>query len=95
MQNRYSGDVGDFGKLGLLRFLEKQGLKIGVNWYLTDDETHNADGKFIEYTSNKAFAECDDELLHTLSDIITNGRRSVSALEEKTYLQRLYITPKK
>lgn len=95
MQNRYSGDVGDFGKLGLLRFLEKQGLKIGVNWYLTDDETHNADGKFIEYTSNKAFAECDDELLHTLSDIITNGRRSVSALEEKNLLTKaLYYSEK-
>lgn len=29
MQNRYAGDVGDFGKLGLLRFLENQGLRIG------------------------------------------------------------------
>ena len=34
MQNRYTGDIGDFGKLGLLRVLQESGLTIGVNWYL-------------------------------------------------------------
>ena len=38
MQNRYTGDIGDFGKLGLLRQLRQTGLSIGVNWYLTPDE---------------------------------------------------------
>ena len=37
MQNRYTGDIGDFGKLGLLRQLGRTGLSIGVNWYLTLD----------------------------------------------------------
>jgi len=31
MQNRYVGDIGDFGKLGLLRVLSSNGLSIGVN----------------------------------------------------------------
>ena len=44
MQNRYVGDIGDFGKLGLLRALSSKGLSIGVNWYLTTDESHNGDG---------------------------------------------------
>lgn len=35
MQDRYVGDVGDFGKIGMLRQLEEAGLRIGVNWYLT------------------------------------------------------------
>ena len=35
MQNRYTGDIGDFGKLGLLRQLSRTGLSIGVNWYRT------------------------------------------------------------
>ena len=35
MQNRYAGDVGDFGKLGLLRQLTSTRLDIGVNWYWT------------------------------------------------------------
>ena len=34
MQDRYAGDVGDYGKIGLLRCLEKQGFNIGINWYL-------------------------------------------------------------
>ena len=45
MQNRYTGDIGDFGKLGLLRVLQDAGFSIGVNWYLTPDENHNQDGK--------------------------------------------------
>ena len=37
MQNRYAGDVGDFGKIGLLRQLAAAGYHIGVNWYLAPD----------------------------------------------------------
>ena len=33
MQDRYAGDVGDYGKIALLRFLQAQGFSIGVNWY--------------------------------------------------------------
>jgi hypothetical protein len=55
MQNRYAGDVGDFMKLGLLRYVGVPpsdggtGLMIGLNWYLAPDERHNADGKQITY----------------------------------------------
>lgn len=44
MQNRYAGDIGDFGKFGLLRALRGSGLSIGVNWYLVPDETRIGDG---------------------------------------------------
>ena len=30
MQNRYTGDIGDFSKLGLLRALQAAGLSIGL-----------------------------------------------------------------
>ena len=33
MQDRYAGDVGDYGKIGVLKFLQTQGFTIGVNWY--------------------------------------------------------------
>ena len=61
MQDRYAGDVGDFGKYGLLRFLCGQreiseespssapNLRLGVVWYLYPDECGNADGKHITY----------------------------------------------
>ena len=35
MQDRYAGDVGDFGKLGMFRQIDETGLKIGINWCLT------------------------------------------------------------
>ena len=66
MQNRYAGDVGDFGKLGMLRRIEKSGISVGVNWYLVGDENHNNDGKHIGYLENKQFRGCDDELLEKL-----------------------------
>ena len=33
MQDRYAGDIGDFGKIGLLKTLQAQDLSVGVNWY--------------------------------------------------------------
>ena len=54
MQDRYAGDVGDFLKYGLLRWLtvsenDEAPLSLGVVWYLTPDESHNADGKHTAY----------------------------------------------
>ncbi len=60
MQNRYVGDVGDFGKYGLLRFLSGETdpgtrFRLGVVWYLTHDQTHargrvtNGDGQHLGY----------------------------------------------
>lgn len=37
MQNRFAGDIGDYGKYGLLRALAKLPLRLGVIWYLTPD----------------------------------------------------------
>ena len=37
MQNRYVGDIGDFGKYGLLRALY-HGRQLGVAWYLCPDD---------------------------------------------------------
>ena len=54
MQDRYAGDLGDFLKLGLLRWLVAPSFdapphRLGVVWYLAPDESHNADGKHIAY----------------------------------------------
>lgn len=83
MQDRYAGDVGDFGKLGMLRKIADTGLKIGVNWYLTykPEEHSNDDGKHIGYLNDAAFSGCDDELKEVLSRIIKDDR-NVSSLEE-------------
>ena len=82
MQDRYAGDVGDFGKFGMLRILENSGLKIGVNWYLVGDENHNNDGKHIGYLENKKFKSCDEELLIALKNMLKSGERSVKEIEK-------------
>lgn len=89
MQNRYVGDVGDFGKYGLLRRLcmpkegvEGTGLRLGVAWYLVPDEVHNADGKIVGYlnptrTNLRNYRTCDPKLYDALATIIRDQDRSV------------------
>ena len=87
MQNRYAGDVGDFGKLGMLRCIEQTGVKIGVNWYLVDDEIQNQDGKHIGYLQDNNYVGNDDILRIALATLIQNGERSVKRLEQLNLLQ--------
>lgn len=87
MQNRYAGDVGDFGKFGLLRSLAKTGMRIGVNWYLVPDEKHNNDGRHTGYLhKEKDFSICDIDLFKALKDVIDTDNRNVLTLEEKSLL---------
>ena len=82
MKNQYTGDIGDYGKYGLLRFLARQGIKIGVNWYLTDDDK-SADGKFTTYLENPAERVCDPELFDALKKIVARGRdKSVKMVQD-------------
>ena len=52
MKNQYFGDIGDYGKYGLLRWLAGQGLSIAVNWYLTPDNASN-DGSIRVYVKKE------------------------------------------
>jgi hypothetical protein len=96
MQNRYAGDVGDFIKLGLIRHLAAADLSFGVNWYLTPDEAHNADGKHVAYVEpgNRQHASlkaCDPDLMERLSRVVA-GSRSVQALEDSGALPASALT---
>lgn len=93
MQDRYTGDIGDFGKLGLLRVLQEQNLSIGVNWYLTPDETHNEDGKYTEYLNEEKkekYFPCDESLWQELKKIVDSGNRNVSALQNEHILKAAF-----
>ena len=86
MQDRYAGDIGDFGKLALLKALAREGLSIGVNWYKTEPaekEALNADGKFL---IPERFAVCDPELAGKLHAISSGDNRSIAALEKADIL---------
>jgi hypothetical protein len=98
MQDRYAGDVGDFGKFGLLRHLcgetaqdKHPRLKAGVIWYRVGDETHNADGRHTPYLNRNPrndhrLRACDEAVYDALAAVVSDNRRSVAALERADLL---------
>lgn len=101
MQDRYAGDVGDFGKFGLLRHLcgitatkTTPSLKPGVIWYRVADETHNADGRHISYLernprNHQRFRACDDVVYDALEKLVfQDNDRSIAALERAALLPK-------
>lgn len=103
MQDRYVGDVGDFGKYGLLRALcglkdrARPFLSLGVVWYLTmtDElgETHLNDGKHVGYLEGNAkndrtYRACDEELYDKLVLIVNQDKRKVYAIQAAGILPR-------
>ena len=92
MQNRYTGDIGDFGKLGLLRALQASGLSIGVNWYLVPDEEHNNDGRYVQYLKSEDYRQCDEYLWLKLNQIVSSERRDVSSIENEGILKASFFS---
>ena len=81
MKNQYVGDVGDYGKYGLLRFLTSHGIKIGVNWYLTENDG-STDGRFTTYLKNPAERVYDPELFDALQNIADCPEKNVKMIEQ-------------
>lgn len=87
MQDRYAGDIGDFGKFALLRGLAP-GRRLGVCWCRTNGsgETNN-DGRHLAYLRRpERFRSLDPEAFDALAlfiDQVVQGRcdRTVSSLE--------------
>ena len=94
------GDVGDFGKYGLLRALcaeeltwgrRTYDLSLGVVWYLVPDEEGTADGGHTGWARQVSrimhrYMPCDPELYHALLRMIQDGDRSVRAVRERGVL---------
>jgi hypothetical protein len=69
MQDRYTGDIGDFVKYALLRHLAAH-RRLGIAWYLYPDEA-NGDGKHTGYLSDpKSWRHLDPELFEELRLIV-------------------------
>jgi hypothetical protein len=91
MQNGYVGDVGDFGKYGLLRaFCLPAGdvgrdLSLGVVWHLVPDEGPKADGKHPSYldptpANLEYYGCCDPFLYKRLAEIVDTKSRNVTSI---------------
>ncbi len=81
MKNQYVGDIGDYGKYGLLRFLANQGIKIGVNWYLSEDDG-TTDGKFTAYLRVPSERVYDPELFDALQQITNHPDKTIKMIEQ-------------
>ena len=69
MKNQYVGDIGDYGKYGLLRFISNSGIRIGVNWYLTKNDEHIVDGNIRGYLKDDAESVYDCKVYELLKNI--------------------------
>jgi hypothetical protein len=90
MQDRYVGDVGDYGKYGLLRALARHSADCGplaIVWCRYPDESHNSDGRHTSYLSSPAFAGLDPELHSTLRGIISRKERRIKAVQQAGIFQ--------
>ncbi len=86
MQDRYTGDIGDYVKYGLLRALS-DGRRLGVAWYLFPDEGHNDDGRHVGYLNDHGqWRGHDPALFDVLKRIVADDERKVSAVEQSAIL---------
>ena len=89
LQHHFVGDVGDFGKYGLLRALtgewptSEPRLTLGVVWYLPAGAVGSAsDGQKLTYLSQPHwFRSCDPRLYDALERLFDRGDRSLGAVE--------------
>ena len=83
MQDRFVGDVGDFGKYGLLRALTgihpaaKPRLSLGVVWYVPSRTVGSrTDGKHTSYLQRPdLYRGCDPDLFDRLGKITRTARK--------------------
>ncbi len=86
MKNQYVGDIGDYGKYSLLRAFINAGVKIGINWYLTENDDSN-DGKFTDYLKNKdVYRKYDPELFDVIKKIAPKKNKSVMDIQNSGVL---------
>jgi hypothetical protein len=77
VQDRYVGDIGDFGKYALLNALTQDGLRLGVHWYLNAHPESNNDGSLRRF---QHLRNCDPHIFDSLQSIQATSR-SVAAIE--------------
>lgn len=85
MQNRYTGDIGDFGKFLLLKHLFPTEF-IATIWYLYPDETHNNDGSHrVEEGNTNLYRHCyafDPKMSEFFHQIHQRDSRHIDLFEE-------------
>lgn len=85
MQDAYVGDIGDYGKYGLLRNISNTFLHLAINWYRAKPTKviKQDDGKFIDYLKQpEIYRKYDSELFDELFRIvIKEQQRKIEEVE--------------
>ena len=76
----------------LISTLQSAGFSIGLNWYLTPDETHNSDGRHVDYLYQDEYRECDPSLWLSLKAIVDGKNREVRYMENDGILQATFFS---
>jgi len=90
MQHGYVGDIGDYGKYGLIRHLVgRNRQRLGVVWYLVANE-ERGDGRFVGYlnSQDQLLERCDPELFGKLRAMLSRGKRSLQAIKHTGILPK-------
>ena len=92
MQDRFVGDVKDFGKYGLLRFLcgitgppMNSRPNLGVIWLFNDDGESGGDSLGYLFRRFPA-AQCDRILYHELRRLLRQDKRRVAEIQKAGFL---------
>ncbi len=96
MQDNYVGDIGDYGKYGLLRTICSQGISLSVNWYKSTPkkESKQNDGKHIEYLSLPHFYKSyDPDLFDSLYNIVCIEKdRHIERIEKENLFSACFFS---
>lgn len=96
MQDDYVGDIGDYGKYGLLRKANAAGLSLSVNWYRTikDKNSKQNDGKYTNYLQQaNNYRHYDPELFDALYKIVELDKdRTLERIEKSNLLSARFFS---
>jgi len=81
VRDKFVGDIGDYGKYGLLRALSgvvgnyrEEKLRLGIVWCFVAD-------KGIRYLDDPELSRCDPMLFKTLSSVVKKQTRTIRAIQ--------------
>ncbi|MGP8186525.1 MAG: hypothetical protein ACLQHF_18220 [Terracidiphilus sp.] len=85
MKEQYVGDIGDFGKVLLLKHLAACGFRVGVNWVLTPND-NRTDGKhrdYVKYKGKDCLRCCDRDIYEAILPLANREKeeRAITDLE--------------
>lgn len=82
MQDRYSGDIGDFSKFMLMKHVIGNTFgPVGLVWYAHPNEDHSGDGRHLAYLGEEAYIRSDRDLVDRLRSVAERPDRNTAGIQ--------------